>query len=375
MESPVDLDQQMMQRTFELALRGWGRTSPNPLVGAVIVRDGQVLAEGWHDRCGGPHAEVAALEDARSRGIDVRGATMYVNLEPCSHYGRTPPCSLALIQSGIKKVVTAMVDPNPLVAGRGHGQMAQAGIEVVSGILENEAKRLNDIFIHYITQKRPFVCLKMAASLDGKTATGAGQSRWITGKEARRWVHWQRLRYRAVAVGINTVLADDPMLTARDENDTEVERQPLRVVLDPLLKLPLESKLVRTAREIPLLVVSGQQTDPDKVSVLQSLGVSVFACPKRTDTLDLGFFLDYLYSRDVDSLLLEGGNQTAATFLNQGLIDKIAFFFAPMLIGGRDAPGLIGGQGITELTGAIRLSDLKVQQLGDDLLIEAYIGR
>lgn len=365
----------MMRRALDLSLRGWGKTSPNPLVGAVIVRDGEIIAEGWHERCGGPHAEVAALEDARRRGVDVRGATMYVNLEPCSHFGRTPPCSLALIQSGIKKVVTAMVDPNPLVAGRGHGQMAQAGIEVVCGVLETEARSLNDIFIHYITHQRPFVCLKMAASLDGKTATVSGQSRWITGSEARRWVHLQRQRYRAIAVGIGTVLSDDPLLTARDEHDAECDRQPLRVVIDPHLKIPLDSRLVRSASKHPLVVVCDEKADSQKASNLKNLGASIFYSPTNNGILELGGFLEYLYSQDIDSLFLEGGSQTAAHFLEHDAIDKLAVFFSPMIIGGKEAPGLIGGKGIADLTLAKRLSDLRIQHLGQDVLIESYFVR
>lgn len=366
-------DEEMMRRALELALNGWGKTSPNPMVGAVIVKEGVVLAEGWHDHCGGPHAEVVALEQARARGLDVRGATMYVNLEPCSHYGRTPPCSLALVQSGIRRVVTSMVDPNPLVAGRGHSQLRQAGIEVVSGVLEEEARRLNDVFIHFITHRRPFVCLKLAASLDGKTAAVGGRSRWISGPEARSWVHRQRQRYRAVCVGIGTALADDPLLTARDATDQPFDRQPLRIVIDPRLEIPTTSRLVQTAARWPVLIVCAQRVDPEKVRILSSHGVEVFPCSAGPEGLDLDPLLEDLYAREIDSILLEGGSRTAGHFLDRRWIDKIAFVYAPLLLGGGAAPGLIAGVGRPAPDHAVRLSRPTITPLGQDFLVEAYV--
>jgi len=368
----MNFDEEMMSRALELAMNGWGKTSPNPLVGAVIVKDGKIVAEGWHDRLGGPHAEVQALDDAKSKGIDVSGATMYINLEPCSHFGRTPPCSLAIIRSGIRRVVTAMVDPNPLVAGRGHTQIHQAGIEVVTGVLEEEAKKLNEIFIHYMTKLRPFVCLKMAASLDGKTVTSGGESQWISGSESQTWVHRQRSRYSSVGVGINTVLSDDPSLTARDQNNQERERQPLRIVIDPHLRLPLDSKLVKTAQHWPVLVVCREDAQEEKQKLLESHQVKLFPCPTNREELNLSVFLDYLHSLEIDSLFLEGGSNTAWHFLNQGLIDKFCLILAPLIIAGETAKGVIGGRGFEKLSEALRIQRRSILTLGQDFLIEAY---
>lgn len=371
----MTLDERLMARALELAMRGWGTTSPNPLVGAVIARGEQILAEGWHERAGGPHAEVMALEEAQRRGIDVRGATMYVNLEPCSHYGRTPPCTLAIIRSGLGRVVSAMEDPNPLVQGRGHRQLERAGIAVTIGVLEEKARQLNEVFIHYITQRRPFVHLKMAASLDGKTATVAGASRWISGSEARAWVHRWRARYGAVGVGVNTVIQDDPMLTARDEYETPLSRQPLRLVFDPALRIPRESRLVRSCRQWPVLVVTSPQGDPRAKAALEAAGVQVLTVPETGEGLDLKVVLDYLYQREIDSLFLEGGGETAWKFAAAALIDKVSVFFAPLLIGGRSAPGILGGNGFPQLETAQRLRGVTSQVLGQDLLVEAYVEK
>jgi len=355
--------ERFMRQALELARRGEGYTRPNPLVGAVVVKDGEVIAEGHHAHYGGPHAEVVALERA---GEAARGADLYVNLEPCVHWGKTPPCADRIIAAGVKRVIIASRDPNPLVNGKGVERLRAAGIEVIEGVLEDEARELNEIFFHWITTKRPFVSLKLAMSLDGKIATKTGDSRWITGPEARRKVHELRRRHAAVLVGVNTVLADDPELTVR-----EVEGpQPLRVILDSRGRTPITARVLdRAART--LIAATGSM--PRKAEErLREAGAEVARFPAAGGKVDLEALLQWLGERGIDSVLVEGGGEVAWSFVSRGLVRKFYLFYGPVVIGGRDAVPGVGGDGFPDLDGAARLEIRRVERLGADLLVVGY---
>lgn len=358
-------DESFIRRTLELAARARGLTSPNPLVGAVVVRDGQVVGEGYHRRAGLPHAEIEALQAA---GEAARGATLYVNLEPCCHTGRTGPCTEAIIAAGVKRVVAAMVDPNPLVAGKGIMRLREAGIDVAVGVMEEEAHRLNEAFIKYVTARRPFVILKTAMSLDGKIATVTGESRWITGEAAREYVHQLRNTCDAVLVGIGTVLKDDPSLTTRLP---EGGRDPVRVILDSSARLPLAARVLTQDSEAPTLVATTEMAPTERVAALRQAGAEVLVCG-RGPQVNLDLLLAELAAREIVSLLVEGGSTVNASFLLQGLVDKVVWFIAPRIIGGREALGPVGGSGIRHLARAIRLTETVVKQLGADLCVEGY---
>jgi diaminohydroxyphosphoribosylaminopyrimidine deaminase/5-amino-6-(5-phosphoribosylamino)uracil reductase len=358
-------DEYYLRRTFELAARARGRTSPNPLVGAVIVRDGQVVGEGFHRQAGLPHAEIEALKAA---GEAARGATLYVNLEPCCHTGRTGPCTEAIIAAGIKRVVAAMPDPNPLVAGKGFTRLREAGIEVTTGLLEKEARALNEAFVKYITTRRPFVILKTAMSLDGKIATVTGESKWITGPEARRYVHELRDSCDAILAGIGTVLKDDPSLTTRLP---EGGRDPVRVILDSRARTPLTARVLTQESTAPTLIAVTEMAPGERVAALREAGAEVLVCGPGP-AVDLGLLLSALGEREITSLLVEGGSTVNASFLLQGLVDKIVWFIAPLIIGGHGAISPVGGTGIRHLARAIRLKEMNLRQFGSDLCIEAY---
>lgn len=356
-----------MARALELASLARGKTSPNPLVGAVVVRDGAVVGEGYHLRAGTPHAEVHALRQAGERA---GGATLYVNLEPCCHYGRTPPCTGGIIEAGIARVVVAAADPNPRVSGRGIQALRQAGIEVETGVLEAEARRLNEAFFKHIVSGLPFVTLKAAMSLDGKIATSSGESKWITGPESRSLVQRLRLENDAVLVGIGTVLADDPLLTVRLPGE---DKKPLRVVADSSLRIPPESRLVQTARDHPTVVAGVEGLcPPGKRKMLIDRGVAVWDLPGADGQVDVRALLQSLGSRDVAGLLLEGGSSLNASFLKAGAVDKYVFFVAPRIIGGGTAPGPFGGAGAEILAEAPRLTALECRVAGADLVITGY---
>uniref|UniRef100_A0A7C2EIW4 Riboflavin biosynthesis protein RibD n=1 Tax=Ammonifex degensii TaxID=42838 RepID=A0A7C2EIW4_9THEO len=358
-------DEAFIRRTLKLAARAQGLTSPNPLVGAVVVRDGRVVGEGYHRRAGLPHAEIEALQAA---GEAARGATLYVNLEPCCHTGRTGPCTEAIIAAGVKRVVAAMVDPNPLVAGKGIARLREAGIEVAVGVLEEEARRLNEAFIKYVTARRPFVILKTAMSLDGKIATVTGESRWITGEAAREYVHQLRNTCDAVLVGIGTVLKDDPSLTTRLP---EGGRDPVRVILDSSARLPLAARVLNQDSEAPTLVATTEVAPAERLAALRQAGAEVLVCG-RGPQVNLDLLLAELATREIVSVLVEGGSTVNASFLLQGLVDKVVWFIAPRIIGGREALGPVGGSGIRHLARAIRLTETVVKQLGADLCVEGY---
>ncbi|WP_342669543.1 bifunctional diaminohydroxyphosphoribosylaminopyrimidine deaminase/5-amino-6-(5-phosphoribosylamino)uracil reductase RibD [Desulfovirgula thermocuniculi] len=362
-----ELDRYFMQMALDLARRGLGRTSPNPMVGAVVVKEGRVVGRGYHARAGAPHAEVNALREA---GEQARGATLYVNLEPCCHYGRTGPCTEAILAAGVKRVVAAMEDPNPLVSGRGLERLRRAGVEVTVGVMEEEARRLNEVFIKYITTRRPFVVLKAAMSLDGKIATRTGESRWITGPEARLAAHRLRDRYDAVLVGINTVLRDDPSLTTRLPGGEG--RDPVRVVVDSLARIPLHARLLTQKSPAPTIVAVTERAPAEKLRRLEEAGAQVLVIPGGP-RVDLAALMEELGRREITSVLVEGGGEVHASFLEGRLADKVVWFIAPLIIGGRKAPGPVGGEGFAWLGEAVRLRDVSLARCGEDLCLEGYI--
>ncbi|AKX93670.1 bifunctional diaminohydroxyphosphoribosylaminopyrimidine deaminase/5-amino-6-(5-phosphoribosylamino)uracil reductase RibD [Neomoorella thermoacetica] len=357
-----------MARALELARQGLGRTSPNPTVGAVIVRDGQVVGEGYHQKAGTPHAEIHAL---RAAGEKARGATLYVTLEPCCHYGRTPPCTEAIIAAGIKRVVAAMADPNPRVAGGGFRALSQAGIEVETGLLADEARRLNEAFIKYITTGRPWVTLKMALTLDGKIATRTGAARWITGPAARQRAHELRDIHDAILVGIGTVLADDPELTTRLPDGRG--RDAIRVILDSHLRLPLSARVVNLQSEAPTLVVTTPSAPAAARENLAARGVEVLVLPEEDGRVAWQPLLAELARRQVTSILVEGGAEVNATALAAGIVDKVVAFIAPKIFGGREAPAPVGGLGVADPATAWKLEKLAVERCGEDIMLSGYL--
>ncbi|ACX53061.1 riboflavin biosynthesis protein RibD [Ammonifex degensii KC4] len=357
-------DEFFMRRALELALKARGRTSPNPMVGAVLVKEGRVIAEGYHRRAGMPHAEIEAL---RAAGEEARGATLYVNLEPCCHVGRTGPCTEAIIAAGIKRVVVAMEDPNPLVAGKGIKILREAGLEVTVGVLEQEARRLNEVFVKFITTREPFVVLKVAMTLDGKIATSTGEARWITGPEARAYVHELRDTYDAILVGKGTVLKDDPSLTARLPG----ARDPVRVILSSLADLPLSARVLNLNSSAPTWVAVTEQAPPSRIKALQGKGAEVLVCGPGPQ-VDLKLLLKELGRREITGVLVEGGGTVNASFLANRLVDKVIWMVAPKIFGGTKAPGPVGGEGVEHPDRALRLKDLTVKKLGADFCFEGY---
>ena len=363
-EQQRELDESYMREALRIAEYARGRTSPNPLVGAVIVRDGTIVASGWHRAAGEPHAEIHAL---RMAGELARGATLYVTLEPCAHHGRTGPCAEAVIAAGLARVVVALSDPNPLVAGRGIHLLTAAGIEVTTGVCEDEARRQNEIFLKWVTTKRPFVTLKTAMTLDGKIASHTGASRWITGAAARARVHAYRNEYDAILVGIGTVLADDPSLTTRLEHGTG--KNPLRIVLDSEARTPLDAKLVADGAA-PTIIVVSERADHRRVNLLRACGAEVVTL--GTQRVDIAALLDYLGAREITSLFVEGGAAVNWSLLAGGSVDKVHAFIAPMLMGGETAKTPIGGTGFDSPQTALRLHDMTVEQVGTDILVTGY---
>lgn len=358
----IDSHIKYMQRALVLARRGAGKTSPNPAVGCVIVRDGEIVGEGWHKKAGGPHAEVNALAMAGARS---KGADAYITLEPCSHFGKTPPCADALIGAGVARVFAGMVDPNPLVAGKGLELLRAAGIEAVAGILEDACRLVNEPFIKHVTTRLPFVILKSALTLDGKTATATGDSRWITNERSRRYVHRLRSQVDAIMVGVGTVIADDPQLTSRIPGG----KDPLRVIVDSRLRIPLGARLLRESGAGTLLATLVD--DEARSAPIRESGAHVVVCREKEGRVDLHDLLARLGARGVQSVLLEGGGTLAGEMLRQGLIDKFLLFYAPKLVGG-DGPGPFSGRGVTRMEDAVRLGNMTYTRFGDDLLMQGY---
>ncbi|AFZ03698.1 diaminohydroxyphosphoribosylaminopyrimidine deaminase [Calothrix sp. PCC 6303] len=356
-----DFDRVMMQRCLELARRALGMTSPNPLVGAVIVKDGKIIGEGFHPRAGEPHAEVFALRDAGKRS---HGATAYVSLEPCNHYGRTPPCSEALINAGVARVVVGMMDPNPLVAGGGIARLRDAGIEVLVGVEEAACRKLNEGFIHRMLYQRPLGILKYAMTLDGKIATTTGNSAWVTNQESRQVVHQLRVACDAVVVGGNTVRQDNPYLTSHQVG----VHNPVRVVMSRTLDLPVNARLWQIT-EAPTLVLTETGANPDFQAMLRNQGVEVVELPLLSPDAAMVYF----YERGFCNVLWECGGTLAASAIASGAIQKILAFIAPKIIGGDHAPTPVGNLGLTSMNEALTLENIDTRLIGSDLLIEGYL--
>lgn len=360
-----------MTLALRLAAKGRGHTSPNPMVGAVIVNRGKIVGQGSHRKVGGPHAEVLAVSQAGSRA---NGGTLYVTLEPCSHLKkRTPPCVPLVITSGVRRVVVAMVDPNPQVSGRGIAQLKRAGIQVEVGCLEAEAQQLNEAYIHRVQTGRPFTILKAGMTLDGQIATAGGESQWITGDEARSQAHRLRADVDAVLVGIGTVLRDDPQLTARLGSDPVqlAPRQPLRVVVDSRLRIPLRAAVLQRQEDAHTVIATTRLAPLKKIERLQARGIDVLIMPNAGGHLNLTALWTRLGQLGVTSLLVEGGSELNAAVLRAGLPQRLMCFVAPLLLGGQDAKGLFGGISPRRLRDAVPLKNLRMEPVGRDMLIQA----
>lgn len=366
-------DLAFMDSALRLAKRGLGCTSPNPMVGAIVVKAGQVLGQGWHRQAGQPHAEVEAIRDARDHGRKVQGATLYVTLEPCSTHGRTPPCTEAILQAGIARVVAAATDPNPKHAGRGFELLRGAGVQVLAGVRAAEATRLNAAFNHWIVHRTPLVTVKAAVSLDGKIATAAGESKWITGPQARAYGMHLRHGSDAILVGVNTILRDDPRLTVR-QGERETGQRLQRIVLDSRARIPLTAQVLVQDRPGSTTIVTTSRAPARRVAQLSGRA-QVLVAPTTPAGIDLEWLLGQLGATPVCSLLVEGGGEVNASFLLGGYAHRIAFFYAPRIIGGRGAPGAVGGSGAPALGAALRLTGLRWRRLGDDLLLTAQVER
>ena len=370
MATTTATDRVLLERAIDLARRGEGRVHPNPVVGAVIARDGVVLGEGWHRSYGEAHAEVNAIDACGEADLD--GATLYVSLEPCCHQGQTPPCTEAILATAIRRVVVASDDPTEKASGRGLGILRDEGIEIVMADedIAAGARLLNQAFRKHALVGRPWVLFKSAMTLDGKVATSAGDSKWISGEESRREAHHWRASVDAVAVGIGTALADDPQLTARVEG---VHHQPKRVVFDALGRLPLQSQLVTQAGEVPVIVVASRAAPRADLEALEAAGVTVVVAPGENEQARVRSALDQLGALGIASVLLEGGPHLAGAFLDAGEIDEVRLFLAPLLLGGRTARDPLEGEGVEQISEALRALTLDCQQVGDDLLISARL--
>ncbi len=358
-----------MKMSLRLALKGKGRTSPNPVVGAILVADNKIVGKGFHKKIGLPHAEIEAI---RSAGKKASGSSLYVNLEPCMHFGRTPPCSEAIVKSGIKEVIIGMKDPNPLVSGKGIKKLKRAGIRVTTSIMEKECRKINEPFVKYITTKLPYVTLKVASSLDGKISTITGESRWITGDQARQYVHKIRNEVDAVLVGINTVLKDNPMLTTRLKKKKNL-KQPLRIILDSNLRIPLSAKLIQNTDDQKTVVATTSMASHKKIKVLEDMGVGVLKIKRKQTRVDMKDLMQKLGKREISSVMIEGGAEVNASALQSGIVDKVIFFIAPLIIGGAEATSSVMGSGIKFLKDAIPIKETRVVKLGKDFMVEGYI--
>lgn len=375
-------DIKYMKQALLLAKKGAEETSPNPMVGAVVVKDNKILGKGFHEFFGGPHAEIYALRQA---GKKAKGATMYINLEPCGHQGKTPPCAKQIIKNGIKRVVVAMKDPNPVNNGKSLKKLKRAGIQVKSGICEQEAKRINESFVKFITTKMPFVIIKAAQSLDGKIATNTGQSRWISGTRARRYVHQIRRRVDAILVGVETILKDNPLLTARlkdggsnhfvdKRRSLPLLKQPAKVIVDTKLRTPIDARIFSKNSPGKVIIATTKHASKRKIESLRKKN----ACVLQVNIDDKGrvdleeLFLE-LGEQGISSILIEGGGNVIASALNRRLADKVLLFIAPKIIGGKEAKTSVEGEGISEISQALYLREVDVKKIGEDILIEGYM--
>ncbi len=366
-----------MREALKLAEKGMGFASPNPMVGAVIVLNGEIIGRGWHKQYGGLHAEREAIEDCDQKDIDTYGADMYVTLEPCCHKGKQPPCTQAIIDNGIKRVFVGSPDPNPLVAGKGVQYLREHGVEVIEGVLQKECDALNEIFFHFITKKTPFITMKYAMTVDGKIACHNGASKWITGEEARNFVQRERLRHSAIMVGVGTVIADDPMLNCRLENG----RDPVRIIMDTHLRTPLDSKIVRTAFEIPTIIVCCLDefdipSHKERVELYKAQGcriLNTYDDYYNAFTIDIEWMLKQLADANIDSILLEGGAALNWSMLSGGYVNKTEAFIAPKIVGGNSSKSPVGGIGTDSPDEAFFLKDPVIHRFGEDIMIESRV--
>ena len=361
----MEQDRQYMKMALELAQKGMGFTAPNPMVGAVIVKNGRIIGQGYHRKYGELHAEREALAACTE---EPEGAYIYVTLEPCCHYGKQPPCVNAILEAGIRRVIIGSSDPNPLVAGKGIRILKDHGIEVTENILKEECDKLNEAFFYYIQNKKPYVVMKYAMTMDGKIAAYTGESKWVTGEVARIHVQKQRLKYTGIMVGVGTVLADDPMLTCRLENS----RNPVRIICDSHLRTPLTSKIVRTAKTIPTILASSSK-DQQKIKNYEELGCQVLYVPEKNGHIDLNRLMELLGAAKIDSILLEGGGTLNWSALESGIVQKVQTYIAPKLFGGEEAKTPVEGKGFPDPASAVLLKNSEIIRLGDDFLIESEV--
>jgi diaminohydroxyphosphoribosylaminopyrimidine deaminase/5-amino-6-(5-phosphoribosylamino)uracil reductase len=363
-----ELDIRFMKEALRLARKGIGRTSPNPAVGAVIVRKGHIIASGYHKKAGGDHAEVEALSmlGGKAEAKD----TMYVNIEPCNHYGKTPPCTMAILKSGLKKVVIGMLDPNPGVKGGGARFLLEKGIEVRSGILESECRRLNEAFIKYIITGRPFVIAKSALTMDGWSATSTGHSRWVTGDRSRNFVHRLRDMVDGVLVGVGTIIADNPSLTTRIGNRRG--KDPIRVIVDTHLRMPQDARVLNPDSDSITLLAIGMDVKPGLLKKFERNGVSIVRCPIKDGRVDLDSLMIELGRRSITSLMVEGGSSVMGSMIREMLIDKFYIFKAPRIFGGDDGFPMARGAGPVMMDKSLMMRDIRIRRFGGDMLVTGY---
>jgi diaminohydroxyphosphoribosylaminopyrimidine deaminase/5-amino-6-(5-phosphoribosylamino)uracil reductase len=359
-----------MARALELSKMGMGLVNPNPMVGAVIVKDNKIIGEGYHEYFGGPHAEVNAFKNATE---DVEGATIYVTLEPCAHYGKTPPCAEAIVKNKIAKVVVGMVDPNPLVAGKGIEILENNGIKVIKGIMDKEIEKTNEIFIKYITKKKPFCIMKTAMTLDGKIATSTGDSKWISNEKSRAYVHELRQMVTGIMVGIGTVLSDDPELTTRREGKTS--KNPIRIIIDSSARVPLDAKVLKCDDKIETIIATTKLATDAKICAIKEKGAQVIVTPSLNNKVDLRYLMGVLADMGIDSILIEGGSTLNYSALEQGIVDKVISFISPKIFGGTSGKTPVGGQGIERVSDAFKLTGTNVSSFDEDIMIEGYIKK
>lgn len=358
-------DEAYMRYALELAKKGEGAVNPNPLVGAVIVKDGEIIGEGWHERYGELHAERNAFKNCKK---SAKGATLYVTLEPCCHYGKTPPCTEAIIENQIKRVVVGSMDTNPKVAGKGVAILREAGIEVETGVWKEECDAVNEVFFHYIETKTPFVVMKYAMTMDGKIATVSGKSKWITGEAARENVQKDRNRYMAIMVGVGTVLADNPSLTCRIPGG----RNPIRIICDTNLRTPLDCTLVQTANTVKTIIATAAQ-DAEKQKAYEKFGVEILKVPEKEGHIDLNLLMKELGARGIDGVLLEGGGTLNFSALQSHIVNKVQAYIAPKIFGGATAKSPVEGAGVKEVPSHFRLKQKRIKQFGEDICIESEV--
>ncbi|MCX6252113.1 MAG: bifunctional diaminohydroxyphosphoribosylaminopyrimidine deaminase/5-amino-6-(5-phosphoribosylamino)uracil reductase RibD [Bacteroidetes bacterium] len=359
--------QELMAKAVRLAENGRGWVNPNPMVGAILVRDGSIIGKGYHHYFGAPHAEVEAICSATD---PVEGATLVVTLEPCAHHGKTPPCAQIIVEKGIRHVIIGMGDPNPLVNGKGIEWLESHEVKVESGILEEKIRQQNEIFLKFITKHIPFCILKTAMTLDGKIATVSGESKYISGDKSRKIVHGLRHQVSAVMVGIDTILADDPLLNVR--NTGKQSKNPLKVIVDTSGRLPAGANVLKNEPQLTILATT-HHADYKKLKEIERVGVQIIICAEKNNKVDLANLMNILGTMEIDSVMIEGGSTLAFSALQEKVVDKIISFISPKILGGRNAPTPIGGEGIPNLKDALQLHDMKVKRTGEDLMIEGYL--